>query len=78
MICDRCGAETRMHTMSMFNRDEICMPCKDDERLTPGYARAERAESLACRAGNYNFGGVGLAADDRAFLVTRRMLRTTA
>lgn len=78
MTCNRCGTEMRVHTMSIFNRDDICMPCKDDERLTPGYAHADHAESLVCRAGNYNFAGVGLAADDRAFLATRRMLRTTA
>lgn len=65
MVCDRCRKETNAHTMSMFNTDEICMPCCDLERAHPGYAEAKRIEGEAVLAGNYNFRGVGKPADLR-------------
>jgi len=61
MICARCHQETNCHTMSMFNRDEICMDCKRAERLRPDYQRAVEADEAAIRDGNYNFPGIGLA-----------------
>jgi predicted sulfurtransferase len=64
-VCDRCrqpfGNEAR--TMSRFNTDTICMPCKDKERAHPDYKRAEEAELAAVRSGDYNFPGIGKPAD---------------
>ena len=57
--CDRCGKETRMHTMSMFNTDLICMNCKVKERKDPKYKEAVEADNAAIRAGNFNFKGIG-------------------
>ena len=62
MKCDRCGKETNMHTMSMFNTDNICMACKDEERKHPRYKEALEAEYAACKAGNMNFAGIGWPA----------------
>lgn len=65
MICERCGKETNSHTMSIFNTDEICLPCKDIEMKHPEYEEALVAEVDAVRHENYNFPGVGLPADLR-------------
>ena len=59
--CDRCGGSlAKGRTMSMFNTDTICLDCKEAERKRSDYDAAVRAEVAACRAGNYNFKGVGL------------------
>ncbi len=50
--CVRCGADfaTAAHTMSMFNTDAICVPCRETERqhpdaaLDPGQAVAKGRE----------------------------------
>lgn len=74
--CERCGKDpVGVSTMSMFNRDTICIQCKDDERLAPGYEAANRTEAEQCRLGNYNYSGVGLSAADAAFLAERRRQR---
>lgn len=78
MTCDRCKAPTRMTTMSMFNRDTICMDCKDDERQAPGYKAAAEEEADACRLGNYNYRGTGLGAADAAFLAAKRRQRCSS
>lgn len=69
--CARCGDPLQSSTMSKFNTDIICLPCKEDEQLAPGYADADRAESEACQRGDYNFRGVGLSEADREFLRAR-------
>lgn len=74
-ICDRCHAETLTHILSKFNQDTLCLDCKNDERLAPGYAAADAAEVASVRQGNYNFEGVGLSSADRAFLSARRAAR---
>ena len=71
MTCDRCFKETKVHTMSKFNRDELCLACKADEKLAPGYRAADAAECSAVRSGDYNFAGVGLSATDQSFLAER-------
>ena len=38
--CDRCGATTKTWTMSMFNTQEICPVCKEQERKHPRYQEA--------------------------------------
>lgn len=73
--CDRCGRDVVGFIQSMFNADIICFACKDDEREAPHYAEAARLEAEACQAGDLNFPGLGLAADDRAFLESRRLRR---
>jgi len=74
-ICHRCGTHLFGWTMSKFNTEILCMDCKGDEVLAPGYAQASDREDLAVRAGHYNFGGVGLSDADRAFLAARRAAR---
>ena len=58
--CDRCGNSTNnITTMSVFNEEVICMPCKTAEKNEPNYAQAVEAEMNAIRQGNYNFKGIG-------------------
>jgi hypothetical protein len=59
MKCQRCGKEAKAHTMSMFNLQTICLPCKDIEKKHPKYEKACEAELEAIRGGNYNFNGIG-------------------
>jgi hypothetical protein len=48
--------------MSVFNTDDICMPCKDKEKAHPDYKKAQDAERKQVQQGNYNFTGIGLPA----------------
>jgi len=57
--CERCGKETRMTIMSMFNTEVICMACKAIEEQDPRYAEARAADEAAIRRGDYNFPGIG-------------------
>ncbi len=63
MICNRCYTETNVHTMSMFNTQEICMDCRKKERSHPGYEKARQVEADQVRQGNYNFQGIGKPKD---------------
>ncbi len=74
-ICDRCRAKLDVSIMSKFNEDTLCECCADDERLAPGYAAAREAEIASVRQGDFNFPGIGLSAEDRAFLAHRRKAR---
>lgn len=57
--CDRCEKPTGgSTTMSIFNQDVICLPCKRKEKLDPDYEPAVVAEQEAVRNGDYNFPGV--------------------
>ena len=57
--CDRCEKPTGgSTTMSIFNQDVICLPCKRKEKLDPDYEPAVVAEQEARRNGDYNFPGV--------------------
>lgn len=58
--CHRCGKETSVTIMSMFNTQIICMDCSDKERQSPRFKEARDADERAIRAGNYNFNGIGL------------------
>jgi ribosomal protein S27E len=69
--CARCGDELTSQIMSKFNHDVICLSCKADERLAPGYGNADTTEVAAVRAGDYNFPGVGLTPADQVFLAGR-------
>jgi hypothetical protein len=57
--CDRCNKETRIHTMSMFNCDLICMACKAEERKDPRYKEAVEADNAEIKKGNFNYKGIG-------------------
>jgi len=57
--CDRCGQPTNgATTMSIFNEDVICMPCKKEEKNDPDYEAASQAEMQAVRNGDNNFKGI--------------------
>jgi hypothetical protein len=61
--CERCGKQTNVTIMSMFNTDILCSACKDTEREHPNYAEAVEAETNAVLAGNTHFAGIGLPED---------------
>jgi hypothetical protein len=63
MTCDRCNKPLVAWTMSYFNRDVICMPCRDKERRHRDYTKAVERESEAVARGDYNFPGIGKPAD---------------
>ena len=60
--CDRCGIATNTWTMSMFNTQEICPVCKEEERNHPRYQEACEADREAIVRGDYNFKGIGWTA----------------
>ena len=49
--------------MSIFNKDRICMVCKEKEKAHPDYQKAVDAELQAVKSGNMNFAGIGKPAD---------------
>lgn len=61
--CPRCGDPLGAFTMSMFNMENICMPCKAREREHPRYPEAEAADVRAIERGDYNFPGIGCPPD---------------
>jgi hypothetical protein len=75
MTCSRCGDNASASILSKFNFDEICLECKRDEELAPGYREADEAEVAHVRAGNNNYPGVGLSPEDHEFLARRRAER---
>ena len=64
MQCNRCGKETSVHIMSMFNTEEICVDCKALEGLRPDYKNAVETDEQAIRRGNFNFPGIGFRRND--------------
>jgi hypothetical protein len=64
MNCARCGKETSVHIMSMFNTEEICMDCKAEEKMRPDYKDAVETDNAAIRKGDYNFPGMGLRKNE--------------
>ena len=59
--CDRCGGSLRDgRTMSIFNKQCICIDCAKKEKLRNDYYVAYTAEREAVRYGNRNFRGIGL------------------
>lgn len=61
--CGRCGKETGVTIVSMFNTDTICLNCKKKEEKHPDYVKAVKADNNAIKRGNYNFRGIGLPKD---------------
>jgi len=50
MTCDRCGKETSVHILSMFNEQDICIDCKElsaSVRTTRTQWRRMRTQSEA-------------------------------
>ena len=45
MRCQRCYNEMRVHTVSIFNTQEICMDCAKKEKAHPEYENARKRES---------------------------------
>lgn len=59
--CDRCGGSLDGgRIMSMYNKQCICMKCKDEETKRADYKEALEADREAIRNGNRNFEGIGL------------------
>ena len=59
--CDRCGRSLNgCRIMSMYNKDVLCMDCKDKEKQREDYRKAVEADHAEIRRGNYNFPGIGL------------------
>jgi len=63
MRCKRCYNEMRVHTVSIFNTQEICMDCAKKEKAHPEYENARKRELEEVRKGNYNFEGIGKPVD---------------
>ena len=58
-VCDRCGKDTNgKTTMSIFNQDVICLPCKENEKKDPDYELARQAEAEAVKRGDMNYPGL--------------------
>ena len=58
-VCPRCGESTNNQTtMSVFNTDTICIPCKNKEKEDPDYQLAVDTEAAEVRKGNYNYPGI--------------------
>lgn len=60
--CDRCGKATNTWIMSMFNQEQICPDCKEQEKKHPRYEEARNADREAIKRGDYNFKGIGWSA----------------
>ena len=63
MKCERCGQDSRVTSMSIFNIDVICIPCKQIEEKHPMYEEARDAEMKAVLRGNMNYRGIGKPKD---------------
>ena len=58
-VCPRCGNSTNGRTtMSVFNTEVICIPCKEKEKEDPDYQMAVDTEAAEVRKGNYNYTGI--------------------
>jgi hypothetical protein len=58
MVCPRCAKHTFIHTTSIMNMDEICLPCKAEERNHPLYIEAQQAEIHSLKQGEGLFQGL--------------------
>ena len=57
-VCKRCKKETKVHTMSWFNKDIICPDCSREEKRHPLYNMAKEREQEEVRKGNYDYPGL--------------------
>jgi len=59
--CDRCGKSLKDgRIMSMFNKDCLCLECKEEETKRPDYKEALDTERREVLKGERNFKGIGL------------------
>ena len=57
--CDRCGQSLQAgRIMSIFNRDCLCLDCKEKETKDKTYKLAQKAEREAIKKGDFNFPGI--------------------
>ena len=63
MKCDRCRNEVNATIVSRFNFETLCLPCEAKERKHPRYQAAVEAELAACKAGDFNYPGIGRPSD---------------
>ena len=57
--CDRCGQSLQAgRVMSMFNRDCLCLDCKEKEMKDKDYKLAQKVEREAIKKGDFNFPGI--------------------
>ena len=70
--CPRCGGSMRSYTCSWFTTESICTTCQQEEKSAPNFEAARAAEEAAIRNGDYNFPGIGLAAEDLEALAAAR------
>lgn len=57
--CDQCGGSLKGgRIMSMYNKDYICLSCKERERKRSDYKEAVEAEYEEVKKGNYNYKGI--------------------
>jgi hypothetical protein len=61
--CDRCGHQTIVTQMSLFNTDMCCTICTEMERAHPDFPEARARELDELLKGNINFPGIGLPKD---------------
>lgn len=64
-VCERCGKESAIRSMSWFNTQMICRRCYENEQAHPSYNEAVIAERQALMRGERNFPGIGLPDDLR-------------
>jgi hypothetical protein len=57
-VCERCKKETKIHTMSWFNKDLICDECSEEEKRHPLFNKAKEFENKEVQKGNYNYPGI--------------------
>ena len=62
--CARCKSKMNHFTMSWFNREFICMPCRRKEEQHPDIELAKAAEINEVRKGNYNYEGIGYPGEN--------------
>jgi len=62
-VCPRCGEDTQVISMSIFNIEMICSDCQNKEKKHEKYEEARYAEREAIKSGNYNFPGIGKPSD---------------
>ena len=57
--CDRCGGSLDGgRIMSMFNKDCICLDCKQKETQDKDYRKALDADIAEIKKGNYSYEGI--------------------
>ena len=61
--CERCNNEANATTMSWFNTQMICKPCRTKELSHKDIEKAKAKELEQVKQRNYNYEGIGLPSD---------------